>query len=156
MTDLNLLFVCKGNICRSPFASALCSQVLLKDFPFLITPDSKGTENYHVGKPAHLTAIEVAKYFGVDLSRHIAHVVSREDVKNSSIIVFMDSSNITRLNSLFPDEVAGKKVIKLWDYSRKALTGIPDPYKGIANDFKDCFELIFESCESMIGDLKLI
>jgi protein-tyrosine phosphatase len=76
-----ILFVCKGNICRSPFAEALLRKAGYDECR------SAGTENYHIGKTADVIAIEVAKEFGIDLASHVARQVQRDDIERAEHII---------------------------------------------------------------------
>src|SRR6185503_1441977 len=93
----DVLIVCKGNICRSPFAAAILRQAYSTLYPGVdFISRSAGTENYHVGKPADPLAIQVASEHGIDLAGHRAQQVSENDVRSASLILVMDEENLAR------------------------------------------------------------
>lgn len=143
-----ILFICKGNICRSPFAEALVHKAGYKEC------SSAGTENYHVGKKADVTAIEVAKEFGIDLANHVARQVQHDDIERAERVMVMDIENLNRLNGLF-GEASPKlpRINLLGEYLRKGLIDIPDPYRKTKEEYRKAFKLIEECCLALIQAL---
>ncbi len=140
-----ILFVCKGNICRSPFAEALIRKAGYDGCR------SAGTENYHIGKTADVTAIEVAKEFGIDLTNHVARQVQRDDIERAEHIIVMDVENLNRLNELFGKTSKRLPPINLLgEYLRKGLVDIPDPYRKTKGEYRKSFKLIEECCQALI------
>jgi len=140
-----ILFVCKGNICRSPFAEALVRKAGYDECR------SAGTENYHIGKPADVTAIEVAKEFGIDLTSHVARQVQQDDIERAEHIIVMDIENLNRLNELLGETLKGLPPTNLLgEYLRKGVVDIPDPYRKSMEEYRKSFKLIEERCQALI------
>jgi protein-tyrosine phosphatase len=140
LQETNILFICKGNICRSPFAEA----VLSNDF----NCKSAGTENYHAGKGANKNAIEIAKEFGIDLSKHIARQVNYDDIQWAHVLFVMESQNEFRLRSLLP-KIPSETTIYNVGHFYKENFDVPDPFKRQIDDFRNTFKIILESCEKI-------
>jgi protein-tyrosine phosphatase len=142
-----ILFVCKGNICRSPFAEAWVRKAGYEC-------SSAGTENYHVGKKADVTAIEVAEEFGIDLTSHIACQVQRDDIEQAKCVIVMDIENLNRLHEFLGATPKGLPPANLLgEYLQKGLVKIPDPYKKSKEEYRRAFRLIEACCQALIRNL---
>jgi len=142
-----ILFVCKGNICRSPFAEALVRKAGYEC-------SSAGTENYHVGKKADKIAIEVAKEFGIDLTNHIVRQAQYDDIARAECVIVMDIENLNRLHEFSGATPKGLPPINLLgEYLQKGLVNIPDPYKKPMEEYKRSFKLIEACCQALIRTL---
>ena len=146
-----VLFVCLGNICRSPAAEGvLHSMVDLGDF----TIDSAGTSGFHQGEPADSRMIEHARKRGLDLTS-----LSRQFVVNDfdrfDYILVMDDKNLRDVLKMASVDQA-KKVRKITDFSQKfKYDHIPDPYYGGAKGFDLVLDLLVDACEGFLKSLKL-
>lgn len=139
-----VLFVCMGNICRSPTAhgvfQAMVDEQGLDD---RIMVDSAGTHSYHIGSPPDMRSQDIARSRGVDLTRLRARQFESDDFVDFDFLLPMDHSNLSNMLSLRPDSARGRLELML-DYSDKyKQKEVPDPYFG-----SDGFELVFD----MISD----
>jgi protein-tyrosine phosphatase len=155
---LRVLFVCLGNICRSPTAEgvmrSLVSDAGLKD----VELDSAGTGGWHVGSPpdARATAAASARGIGLDGS---ARQVMAEDFARFDLIVAMDASNRRDLLRLAPDEGARGKVRLLREFDRSGRSDaegldVPDPYYGAPGGFDEVLDLIHAACEGLLEEIR--
>ncbi len=132
---ISVLFVCLGNICRSPLAEA----ALRATAPSHWTIDSAGTGNWHVGKPPDPRSIEVAAANGVDIQRYKARQVERADFERFDHIIAMDRQNLADLQQLARPGQAAKLHLFLDFVSGREGQSVNDPYYGDAADFDVCW-----------------
>lgn len=146
----SVLFVCKGNICRSPFAERLAAKLGREE----ALPRIKfGSAGLHVRRPLPSpdNAIEVAKRFGVDLDDHRSQPISPDLVESYDMIVAMEVWQYTELRSSFPCHEEKMFLLPLLvpnsmgDEQGYAAYNIPDPYGGPASVFERCFDRISRS-----------
>ncbi len=143
---MNILFVCKGNICRSPMAEGLMKKLYDKNsFAGLI--ESAGTENWNVGYGADPRAVKVAKEHGVDIGNHRARQVSEADLLRFDLILAMDRQNLARLKHFAIEESLAK--VRLLAGNRE----VEDPYGGNLEDYRLAFDLIEKSCKEILLEL---
>ncbi len=139
----SILFVCLGNICRSPLAEGIAkAYVKEKGLDYFI--DSAGTGSWHIGEPPCDGSIRVAKMHGIDISSHRARQVTKEDIEKFDIIVALDSKNKADLEAM-----GARGVLKLGDFGYHGAD-VPDPY------FFDGFEgflEVYEMCEKCTRNL---
>jgi protein-tyrosine phosphatase len=155
---LRLLFVCLGNICRSPTAEgvmrSLVSEAGLQD---AIEIDSAGTGAWHVGEPPDARASAAALGRGVVLEGR-ARQVRREDFDDFDLILAMDGSNLRALRDLAAgaDERAKVRLLREFDPASAGRSDldVPDPYHGGASGFDDVFELVRAACEGLLEQVR--
>lgn len=136
-----ILFVCLGNICRSPLAQAVAEDLVQKH-QLDLEVDSAGTGHWHVGEAPCENSILVAKQRGLDISYYKARQVSSKDFDYYDVIVGLDSSNISNLKAM-----GCKNPLKLGDFGFKGKD-VPDPY------FFDGFEgfnKVFDMIETSVN-----
>lgn len=146
MKSIKVLFVCMGNICRSPTAEGVFNKVLHDNGTanrFIV--DSAGTHAYHVGEPSDKRSQQMARSRGVDLSKIRARKVMPSDFEHFDHILAMDSDNYHILLAESPEQYRHK--IKLFlDYApNRKETDVPDPYYGGQNGFAHVFDLVEEA-----------
>lgn len=135
----SILFVCLGNICRSPIAQG-CAQKIIVEKDLGVIVDSAGTSSWHVGEAPCPNSVKIAKKYGVDISKQKARQVTKNDLDRFDLVVAMDDSNY---NDLI--EMGAKNIVKLGSYGYGGKD-IPDPYFFNGMDgFDEVFKLI-ESC----------
>lgn len=134
-----VLFVCLGNICRSPTAEGL-ARSMLSDGDTIET-DSAGTAAYHVGNPPDPRAIAEAASRGIDISDLRARQVERADFDRFDLIVAMDRSNLTNLQRMAPKDSRASVRLMLTDEE------VPDPY------YDDGFERAYDLLNGAMPDL---
>lgn len=144
-----VLVLCKGNVCRSPFAAGYL-QAHSKTYLGLSEIISAGLDTSE-GEPAYPLAITMSGKHGVDLSRHRTTVISRDLVDKADLILVMELVHNTMLFRMFPD--ARRKTILLGHFSPKPVTDIRDPYGGTPEEFEQCYALISEACNGLFLQL---
>ena len=140
-----ILFVCLGNICRSPTAEAV-TRAKAAERRLSLTVDSAGTGDWHIGKPPYGPMQDAARNKGYDLSDLRARQVSRSDADDFDLIIAMDAANTRDLASFGVTE----NVRLFTDFAPHAnATEVPDPY--CTRDFDDALTLI-EACADGLLD----
>ena len=139
-----ILFVCLGNICRSPTAEG----VLRAKAPHLQI-DSAGTGDWHIGKPPYGPAIEAAALRDYDLTPLRARQVRVQDFHDFDLILVMDESNLADLQRLQPENARARLQLFL-DYAPESgQTAVPDPY--YTRDFQGALDLIERASDGLIA-----
>ena len=149
-----VLFVCLGNICRSPVAENvfrhLVSEAGLEDH-FEI--DSAGTGSWHVGESPDRRAASVARARGIEL-RGSARQVTAEDLSSYDHVIAMDRDNLRELQRLARGGAATARIELLRAYDPEADDDdVPDPYYGGASGFENVFEIVSRSCRNLLASL---
>lgn len=154
MSQIKVLFVCMGNICRSPTAEGVFNKLLqdrqLTD-RFLV--DSAGTHAYHVGNSPDNRAQQTALQRGVDLSALRARQVNADDFEYFDYILAMDSENYHLLLADSPSEYHAK-IKRFLDYApQQSERDVPDPYYGGMNGFDHVFDLVETASEGFLDNV---
>lgn len=151
---MRLLFVCMGNICRSPTAEGVFRRVLAERAPELaVEIDSAGTHDYHVGNPPDRRSIEAARRRGIDLTGLRARQVSVADFERFDLILAMDEDNVEELQRLAPPQYHDR-IRLLMDFAANAsLRQVPDPYYGGAQGFEQVLDLLEEAADGLLQEL---
>lgn len=145
----SVLFVCLGNICRSPLAEGVFRSLVFdagRSGEFEI--DSAGTGAWHIGDPPDPRSIEIAAKYGVDISGQKARQVEDADFDRFDTIVAMDRSNLTKLNSWSNGGTAHIRLL-LDD----PVQEVPDPYCGGSDSFENVYRLIRAGGQRLLGTL---
>ena len=152
---VKVLFVCMGNICRSPTAQGVF-QRLVTDNELLehIEIDSAGTHAYHIGERPDERASAAALKRGVDLSTQKARRVNTEDFHVFDYVIAMDSSNYEELASKCPPEHESKLSLFLEYAEDLEATEVPDPYYGGATGFERVLDLIEEASAGLLAEIR--
>ena len=148
-----ILFVCMGNICRSPMAEGIFRKLVVNarlEIQFEI--DSAGTGDWHLGNPPDQRAQEKASQRGVDLSSLRARQISPEDILYYDAIIAMDKDNLDRLKTIAPENHK-HKIRLLLEYGDSPQLEVPDPYYGSDHGFDLVFDMIEEACQALLGEL---
>ena len=150
-----VLFVCLGNICRSPTAQGLFVQRLeAAGMLDSVAVDSAGTGDWHVGRAPDPRAIAAAADQGVDLSPQRARQVTLDDFHQFDRIMAMDRANLADLEAMAPAGARARLELFL-SYARHADTDeVPDPYYGGSSGFSRVLELITDASDGLIHDLR--
>ncbi|MBV1789206.1 low molecular weight phosphotyrosine protein phosphatase [Marinobacterium sp. D7] len=156
MSQTGVLFVCLGNICRSPTAEGVFRAKLAEhaDLAQLLDVDSAGTAAYHVGNPPDSRSAAIAARRGYDLSALRARAVSHDDFSRYRYILAMDHENLLNLKSISPSGFDGHLGLFL-DFAGMAGAEVPDPYytRGDAG-FEEVLDLVEAAAEGLIGHLR--
>ena len=144
-----ILFVCLGNICRSPAAEAsfrnLCQQQGTSQH---FTWDSAGTAAYHIGKAADSRMRAAAEARGIAMGDLRARQVQSADFYKFDLVVAMDYSNLANLQAIQPPDSKAKLVMML-DYDGASETEVPDPYYGAMDGFDQVLDMLDKACRHM-------
>lgn len=153
--SINVVFVCLGNICRSPTADAVF-QKLVADAGLQqkITVDSAGTAGWHQGRAPDMRTIASAKKRGYDLSPLRARQVVARDFSRFDYILAMDSVNLSDLAALRPQDFSGHLGLFLGFAERKDFTEVPDPYHGEDRDFELVLDLVEDAARGLLAAIR--
>ena len=147
-----ILMVCLGNICRSPLAEGILKSKLNSDF-FIV--DSAGTAGYHVGELPDKRSIEVAKKYGIDITKQRSRKFIKSDFKEFDLIFAMDESNYQNIISIVEDKEDVQKVkMILKEQYPTENKNVPDPYYGGAEGFENVYNMLEEACEIIASKLE--
>jgi len=142
-----ILFVCTGNICRSPTAEGVMRK-LAADMDLPVHVESAGTHDYHVGDPPDTRAQRHAKGRGYDLSEQRARQVRRRDFEEFDLILAMDRGHLEILLENCPPQHQAKV--------RMLIDGhdVPDPYYGGAEGFEQVLDMVEAACLGLLSEVK--
>lgn len=147
-----LLFVCLGNICRSPSAENIMNYLIDKaDLSDRILCDSAGTSSYHIGSPPdrRMSAAAVTK-LGIKLQGR-ARQFQKSDFQEFDLILAMDRDNYQDIISLDPSGQYHHKVILMCEFcSQHTLKEVPDPYYGGTEGFNQVIDLLLDACDGLL------
>jgi protein-tyrosine phosphatase len=155
---MRVLFVCMGNICRSPTAEGVFRRLIDEHTrqrallpPFEI--DSAGTHDYHIGEAPDRRAIAAAARRGVDLSELRARRVDDNDFGRFDLILAMDRENLSLLHQRAPRE-CHPRIRLILDYAPEAYTReVPDPYYGGAKGFEEVLDLLEQAAQGLLTEV---
>ena len=155
MRQRSILFICLGNICRSPTAEAVFRAAAQRaGIASGLTIDSAGTGEWHVGSPPDWRAIAHAKQRGYDLTSLRARQVSREDFSRFDWILAMDRHNLAELKRLRPASYAGHLGLFLEIAPGLAVREVPDPYDGGDEGFETVLDLVEAASDALVTRLR--
>ncbi len=155
MKEISVLFVCMGNICRSPTAQGTFERLIEEaQLAHRIHTDSAGTHAYHVGEPPDTRAREAADKRGIDLRRQRARRVDPADFDYFDYVVAMDRSNLADLLAICPDEHREKLCLLLEFAQHLSQQDVPDPYYGGAQGFERVLDLVEEGARGLLEDVR--
>ena len=149
-----VLFVCLGNICRSPTAEGVFRAALSRaGIANRVRTDSAGLGDWHIGAPPDKRAIEAARRRGYDLSALRGRKVEKEDFTRFDWILCMDESNLKALSGMKPDDFAGHLGLLLDFAPEQGVREVPDPYFGGPAGFDLVLDLIEASAAGLVARL---
>ncbi|MGD8926692.1 MAG: low molecular weight protein-tyrosine-phosphatase [Thioalkalispiraceae bacterium] len=153
---ITVLFVCMGNICRSPTAEGVFRYVVdNSDLKGKIQTDSAGTHAYHVGEPPDRRAQATAITRGIDISDLRARKVNTDDFERFDYVIAMDKDNLSILLSHCPEQHKDK--VHLFLNFAKDLNEqeVPDPYYGGQHGFERVFDMVEAASNGLLEDILL-
>ncbi len=155
MSKISVLFICMGNICRSPTAQGVFAR-LVEDaqLSHLIQIDSAGTHAYHVGNPPDERAAQAAARRGIDLSPQRARRVEAADFERFDYVLAMDRSNLEDLLTECPEPHQEKLRLFLDFAGQSSQQDVPDPYYGGPQGFERVLDLVEEAAQGLLRDIR--
>jgi protein-tyrosine phosphatase len=151
---MRIVFVCMGNICRSPTAEGVMRR-LVEEEGLDVEIDSAGTGAWHVGEPPDSRAKVAARRRGVTLEG-AARQIRPDDFERFDLVIALDRSNLRELLAIAPDEEAAEKVrlLREFDPAADGDLDVPDPYYGGDNGFETVLDMVEASCRGLIDELR--
>jgi protein-tyrosine phosphatase len=154
MRKISILFVCLGNICRSPMAEGVFRRMMERENTNVkFEVDSAGLLDYHEGELADSRMRFHAQKRGYELT-HRSRPVRKDDFDRFDMIIGMDEQNITGLKRLASTLAHEKKIYRMVDFSRNIpATHVPDPYYGGDSGFENVIDLLEDACEGLYAEI---
>jgi len=151
---IGVLFVCTGNICRSPTAEGvLRHQAKLDGLEDRLKIDSAGTHGYHIGDPPDRRSVAAARRRGIDLSALRARQVATGDFEKFDYVIALDRGHFDLLRADCPPAHLSRLSMFL-KHLGEDLHDVPDPYYGNAKGFDDVLDLIERGCAALLAHIK--
>lgn len=152
---IRVLFVCMGNICRSPTAEGVLRHVLDQHGEGLtVELDSAGTHGYHTGAPPDERAQKAARRRGIEISDLRARLVLEEDFELFDYVLAMDPDNLDYLLDMCPRSHRNKLKLLMDFAPDAALRAVPDPYYGGASGFERVLDLVEQAAMGLLQELR--
>ncbi|HSY06111.1 MAG TPA: low molecular weight protein-tyrosine-phosphatase [Steroidobacteraceae bacterium] len=152
---MKILFVCLGNICRSPTAEAVLRALAAREAPELpVEVDSAGTAGYHIGEPPDPRAAAAGARRGYDLKALRARMVEPEDFERFDLILAMDEDNLRVLRRRAPAVAHGRLRLFLEFAPAGTPAEVPDPYYGGPNGFEEVLDLAEAATRGLLEHLR--
>jgi protein-tyrosine phosphatase len=152
---MRVLFVCLGNICRSPTAEAVLRTLAAREAPELsLEVDSAGTSGYHLGQPPDPRTRQAAARRGYDLNALRARIVEPTDFERFDLILAMDRENLSVLRRRAPSSAHERLRLFLEFAPQGAPEDVPDPYYGGPNGFEEVLDLVEAAARGLLTHLR--
>ncbi|WP_068090019.1 low molecular weight protein-tyrosine-phosphatase [Novosphingobium rosa] len=155
MHQPSVLFVCLGNICRSPLAEAAFRKEAQR-MGLAVTVDSAGTGNWHVGSAPDLRACAQALRCGVDIAAYRARQVSRADFTRFTHIFALDANNLADLRTLRPADATAHLGLLLDEVPGHEGQSVADPYYGGREDFAQTWDEVTRAAKALVARLQAV
>jgi protein-tyrosine phosphatase len=155
-TRFAIVFICTGNICRSPTAAGVFRKhVADAGLEDRIAVESAGTHGYHVGEPADSRALRAAHQRGYDLSRHRARKLDRLDFHRFDLVIAMDEGHRADLARLARPSDA-HKIRMMMEFAKRhaGVTAVPDPYYGALDGFERVLDMLEDASVGLLAAVR--
>jgi protein-tyrosine phosphatase len=150
---MKVLFVCLGNICRSPLAEGIFAYKARK-LGLDVEVGSAGFESFHRGDPADPRSIAVARAHGIDLNRHVARMFTVRDFDHYDRIYVMDRANYNDVMGVARDSEDERKTDYIMNLVHPGENRpVPDPWYGGREGFEKVFRMLDEACEKLVKEI---
>jgi protein-tyrosine phosphatase len=145
MKKISVMFVCLGNICRSPMAEAIFRKMVAdRGLADRFTIASSGTGHWHLGEPPHVGTRLILSEHNIEVGNKRSQLLKKEDFQNFEYVIAMAQENVDDIQ-----QVHHKKVQRLLEFAPAGYTlDIPDPY--YENNFEEVYELVTEGCKGLL------
>jgi protein-tyrosine phosphatase len=152
---MRVLFVCMGNICRSPMAEGVFKRCVAEaGLSHYIASDSAGTHEYHIGEPPDARAQRAVERRGYDISGLRGRQVTRRDFREFDYVLAMDETNLRLLARLCPQEHAHKLKLFMDFHADPAMREVPDPYYGGVQGFESVLDMVEKAAQGLLRHLR--
>ncbi|MGJ7909944.1 low molecular weight protein-tyrosine-phosphatase [Neobacillus sp. LXY-1] len=149
---IHVLFVCLGNICRSPMAEALFRDFVKKEqLSDKIAVDSAATSSWHIGSPPHKGTLEILKKYRVSTEGLVGRQLTKADFEKFDYIIGMDESNKKNISEIL-GQPKHPKILRLLDLTPHKKD-VPDPY--YTGDFQETYDLVSEGCRALLEKIRV-
>ena len=155
MDLVKVIFICLGNICRSPTAEGVFKKYIQREnLELKIKIDSAGTGSWHTGNPPDDRSQKVAIRRGYDIANQRSRTINNRDITESDYIIAMDTDNFSTLQQLVPDKMNNKLYRFLEFAPHQNLLDVPDPYYSGPDGFDRVLSLIEDASEGLLQHIK--
>lgn len=156
MDNKKILFVCLGNICRSPAAEGIMKTLINKNgFKDHVFVDSAGTIAFHTGEKPDLRMIDHAAKRGYELDHHARKFDPEKDFNKFDYIITMDNQNYADIKSFDDKEKYSNKIFKMTDFSSKYnVDEVPDPYYLGPSGFENVINILEDACTGLLNKIQ--
>ncbi len=152
--SISVLFVCTGNICRSPTAEGVFQKAVeAVALEHGIACDSAGLIGWHVGEPPDPRSQVAARHRGMDIAGQRSRRVATGDFRNFHYIVAMDSGHLDELRAMCPAGAEDRLYLML-DFGQSPESDVPDPYYGGDNGFEVVLDLLEDACRGLLAHIR--
>lgn len=148
---IHVLFVCLGNICRSPMAEAMFRDLIHKEnLDSQVTVDSAATSSWHIGSPPHKGTLAKLKEYSISSEGMAGRQLDVADFEKFDYIIGMDESNISNIREMLgqPDHPKIIRFLDLTDHQKD----VPDPY--YTGDFQETYDLVKDGCDALLAKIR--
>ncbi|MBW9060010.1 low molecular weight protein-tyrosine-phosphatase [Agrobacterium pusense] len=154
MKHTAILFVCMGNICRSPLAEGILRNLADSAALHQLTVDSAGTGGWHRGDAPDPRSVAMARRHGIDISLQRARQVTAADFETFDLVFAMDENNLANLLRL-SSERHRHKIHLFMEYAAGRRENVPDPYYGAEDGFLTVYNMLLAGCRSLLEKIEL-